>query len=50
MALGNGDVPWPDYIKWLKDGGYDGVFTIEREMGEDPLADIGESVKFLRAL
>jgi sugar phosphate isomerase/epimerase len=50
MALGNGDVPWPDYIKWLKGGGFDGVFTIEREMGEDPLADISESVKFLRAL
>jgi L-ribulose-5-phosphate 3-epimerase len=50
MPLGKGDVPWESYIKWLKEGGYDGVFTIEREVGDDPLADIGEAVKFLRML
>jgi sugar phosphate isomerase/epimerase len=50
MALGKGDVPWNNYIKWLKAGGYEGVYTIERELGDDPLVDIGEAVKFLRAL
>ncbi len=50
MPLGKGDVPWPRYIKRLQDGGYDGAYTIERELGDNPLADIGEAVKFLRSL
>jgi len=48
--LGQGDVNWPQYIAKLRDLGYDGAFTIERELGEDPIADIKMAIDFLRTL
>lgn len=45
--LGEGDVDFPGYIKALKDIGYDGYFTIEREVGKDPVQDIQKAVHFL---
>ena len=48
MPLGEGDVPWPRYLKTLKDIGYDGYLTIEREVGENPAADIAVAATFLR--
>lgn len=48
LPLGEGDVDWPNYIKALKDIGYDGYLTIEREVGDDPAKDIGMAVDFLR--
>lgn len=35
--LGQGDVDWPRYVARLKAAGYNGAFTIEREVGEDPI-------------
>ena len=46
--LGEGDVPWPHYVARLKAAGYRGAFTIEREVGADPLADIRKAIAFLR--
>ena len=40
MPLGQGKVDFPAYLKALKDIGYDGFYTIEREVGENPEADI----------
>ncbi len=48
VPLGEGEVPWPRYLRALKDIGYDGYLTIEREVGENPAADIVIAAKFLR--
>jgi L-ribulose-5-phosphate 3-epimerase len=48
VPLGEGDVDWSRYLKALKDIGYDGYLTIEREVGEDPAADIVTAAGFLR--
>ncbi|MBQ3597086.1 MAG: sugar phosphate isomerase/epimerase [Clostridia bacterium] len=46
--LGQGEVDWTAYIKALKDIGYDGYLTIERETGADPEADIIHAVNFIK--
>ena len=48
LPLGDGDVAWTDYLQALKNIGYDGFLTIERECGEDPAADIVMAVDFLK--
>ena len=48
VPLGEGRVPWPDYIAALKAVGFDGYLTIERECGDDPAADIAQAVRFLK--
>lgn len=48
LPLGQGDVDFPAYLKALDDIGYRGFLTIEREVGDDPAADIALAVKFLR--
>jgi len=50
MPLGEGDVNFPEYLKAMKDIGYDGFFTIEREVGDNPEADIIKARDFLRNL
>ena len=47
LPLGQGDVDWDNYLKALKDIGYEGYLTIEREVGNDPAADIKMAVDFL---
>ena len=48
VPLGEGEVAWDEYLKALKEIGYDGFLTIERECGEDPKADIVKAVNFLK--
>ncbi len=50
VALGDGDVDFPEYLARLEAIGYDGFLTIEREVGPDPMADIVKAVKFLRSM
>ena len=50
LALGDGDVPFPAYLKALEEIGYKGFLTIEREVGDNPTADIEKAVSFLRGL
>ena len=47
MPLGQGDVDFSAYLKALDDIGYRGFLTIEREVGENPAADIQLAVDFL---
>ena len=47
VPLGEGAVKFDEYLAALADVGYDGFLTIEREVGEDPDADIGLAVEFL---
>ena len=48
LPLGEGNVDWVRYLKALKDIGYDGYLTIEREYGADPVKDIKMAVGFLK--
>lgn len=50
VPLGEGQVDWPAYMAALKDVGYDGFLTIERECGDDPKSDIIKAVSFLREI
>jgi len=48
VPLGEGAVPWEEYIDTMTKQGYTGFYTIEREVGEDPVADISRAIEFLR--
>ena len=48
LPLGTGDVNFDVYLPALKAQGFDGFLTIEREVGEDPAADIKLAADFLR--
>jgi len=48
VPLGHGDVDFPAYLAALREIGYDGYLTIERECGDDPVADIVEAIRFLK--
>ncbi len=45
--LGQGGVPFPEYIAALNEIGYDGFLTIEREAGATRFQDIKNAVAFL---
>ena len=49
LPLGEGDVPFDRYLDALRDIGFEGFLTIEREVGEDPARDIGLAADFLRS-
>ena len=49
LPLGDGDVPWERYLAALEEIGYKGFLTIERECGDNPLADIKKAADFLKA-
>ena len=48
LPLGQGGVPFVEYLAALRDIGYDGFLTIERECGDDPLKDIKLAYDFLK--
>ena len=48
VPLGEGEVDWKNYVKALKEIGYDGFLTIERECGDEPEKDIEKAVRFLK--
>ncbi len=50
VPLGEGQVPFPAYLKALNDIGYKGFLTIEREVGDNPIADIETAVNFLKGM
>lgn len=50
LPLGSGSVDWKKYVSALKEIGYDGFLTIERETGADPVADITMAVSYLKNL
>ena len=47
VPLGEGSVSFTPYLKALDDIGYRGFLTIEREVGDNPEADIRKAVSFL---
>lgn len=48
LPLGDGDVNFDTYLPALRDTGFDGFLTIEREVGDSPEKDISMAVGFLR--
>ena len=50
MPLGQGNVDFQNYLKALEEIGYKGYLTIEREVGENPVADIEMAVNFLQKM
>lgn len=48
LPLGEGDVDFDNYLKALEEIGYKGFLTVEREVGENPAADISKAVSFLK--
>ncbi len=48
VPLGQGGVPWDKYLNALEEVGFHGFLTIEREVGDDPTADIALAVNFLK--
>lgn len=48
VALGQGSVDFDKYLEALSEVGYSGFLTIEREVGDDPCADISMAVEFLK--
>lgn len=50
VAIGEGMVPWEKYLNALKDIGYDGYLTIERENGDNRVQDIVNGRKILEGL
>lgn len=49
VELGKGQVDWNEYLKALREVGYDGFLTIEREVGSHPEKDIADAVRFLKS-
>ncbi|MCR4616012.1 MAG: sugar phosphate isomerase/epimerase [Clostridiales bacterium] len=49
VPLGEGQVNWEEYLNALRDIGYNGFLTIEREVGDDPEKDIRKAVEFLKS-
>lgn len=50
LPLGQGGVDFPRYLQALRDIGYGGYLTIEREVGERPEEDIALAISFLKSL
>ena len=50
LPLGEGAVDFPKYLAKLDAIGFDGFLTIEREVGENPAADIEMAIRFLRGM
>jgi sugar phosphate isomerase/epimerase len=48
LPLGQGGVKWDEYLIALRDVGFGGFLTIEREVGENPEADIKLAAGFLK--
>jgi L-ribulose-5-phosphate 3-epimerase len=48
VPLGEGAVPWDEYIRTMDEIGFNGFYAIEREVGDDPVADVQKAVDFLR--
>lgn len=50
LPLGQGQVDFPRYLQALDQIGYQGFLTIEREVGDQPYADIELAVNYLNKL
>ena len=47
VPVGTGEVAWPAFFAALKAGGFGGYMSIEREAGEQRIADITRAKRFV---
>lgn len=50
VPLGEGKVDFPKWMRTLRENGYSGFLTIEREVGDDPVTDCVNAMSFLRRI
>lgn len=50
VALGRGSVDFPEMFSHLEEQQYRGFFTIRRDHADDPVFEVGEAVKYLKAI
>ena len=50
VPLGHGDIDWLEYLGILEEIEYRGWLTVEREVGDNRVADVAAGVAFLRRL
>ncbi len=50
VPLGHGDIDWLSYLETLEEIEYRGWLVVERESGENRVADVASGVSFLRRL
>lgn len=50
LPIGEGDVDWKSYLSALKEIGYNGYLTVEREAGDNPFDDIHAGIEYIRGL
>jgi sugar phosphate isomerase/epimerase len=50
VPLGQGAVPFGEWVGALRAKGYSGYYTVERECGDNAYGDIADAVAFLRSL
>jgi L-ribulose-5-phosphate 3-epimerase len=48
VPLGHGDIDWMQFLSVLEEIEYRGYLAIEREVGDNRLADVAAGVAFLR--
>jgi sugar phosphate isomerase/epimerase len=50
VQLGRGSVDFPELLATLAQSGYRGCFTLQSENADDPAAEIGQAIQYLRSL
>ena len=50
IPLGHGDIDWMQFLAVLEEAEYHGWLAVERESGENRIADVANGVDFLRRL
>ncbi|MFA5857996.1 MAG: sugar phosphate isomerase/epimerase [Elusimicrobiota bacterium] len=50
VELGEGNVDFPKYIALLNENGYNGYYTIERELRDNPVETLTRAVAFMRRM
>lgn len=49
VPIGAGDVPWPEYLTWLRRAGYTGPLAVEREGGDQWWTDVEQACRLIKA-
>jgi len=50
VAMGSGEVDFPQLLGDLEEGHYKGVYVIEQEKMESPLLELQRAIQYLRSL
>jgi sugar phosphate isomerase/epimerase len=50
VAMGSGEVDFPQLLGDLEEGHYSGMYVIEQEKMESPLLELQRAIQYLRSL